>query len=316
MIGTTTQPAARFEHRSMGSAVRLTIHPARFGGPPAAALCRLAWHGVVDEFAASDEAMSRFRDDSEVTRLNRLAGADRPLRVSRRLRQALVAADRARRTTGGRFDPCVLADLDRLGYRGVPIAAPPSRRAARRVVSVDGTGVRLERPVDLGGIGKGLALRWAAERVRSVHPSASFLLEAGGDIVARGHAPDGGPWTIGIEDPTGGDQPLAAIGVRSAAVATSSVRVNRWRAGDRIVHHLIDPATGDAAEHGLLAVTVADRDPAWAEVWSKALFVAGRRAIADEARARALAAWWVADDGRLEMTAAARQRTVWVAGEH
>jgi thiamine biosynthesis lipoprotein len=104
--------------------------------------------------------------------------------------------------------------------------------------------------------------------------------------------------------------------VRSAAVATSSVRVNRWRAGERIVHHLIDPSTGEAADAGLLAVTVADRDPAWAEVWSKALFVAGRSAIADVARTRGLAAWWVADDGRLEMTAAARQRTVWVGGEH
>jgi thiamine biosynthesis lipoprotein len=316
MIGTTTRPAARFDHRSMGSTVRLTIHPARFGGPPAAALCRCAWHGVVDEFAASDEAMSRFRDDSEITRLNRLAGADRPLRVSRRLRLALVVADRARRATDGRFDPCVLADLDRLGYRGAPIGAARTRGPAERALWVDETGVRLEQPVDLGGIGKGLALRWAAERVRVVHPSASFLLEAGGDIVTHGHAPDGGPWTIGIEDPAGGHEPLAVIGVRSAAVATSSVRVNRWRAGERIVHHLIDPSTGEAADAGLLAVTVADRDPAWAEVWSKALFVAGRSAIADVARMRGLAAWWVADDGRLEMTAAARQRTVWVGGEH
>lgn len=298
----------------MGSPLRLVIDAAEDDWGEAAPADR-CWRAVVDEFAACDEAMSRFRDDSEITRLNRLAGAGRPLRVSRRLRRALVVADRARRTTGGRFDPRVLADLDRLGYRGVPIDAPPTRCPAGRAVAVDETGVRLERPVDLGGIGKGLALRWAAERVRRVHPSASFLLEAGGDIVAHGHAPDGGPWTIGIEDPMGGGEPLAAIGVRSAAVATSSVRINRWRAGDRIVHHLIDPATGDAAETALLAVTVADRDPAWAEVWSKALFVAGRRAIADVARARGLAAWWVCDDGRLEMTAAARQRTVWVSRE-
>jgi thiamine biosynthesis lipoprotein len=294
----------------MGSPLRLLIDAAEDDRGDATRADR-AWRAVVDEFATCDEAMSRFRDDSEITRLNRLAGADRPLRVSRRLRRALVVADRARRTTGGRFDPRVLADLDRLGYRGVPIDAPPTRRPAGRAVSLDVTGVRLQRPVDLGGIGKGLALRWAAERVRGVHPSASFLLEAGGDIVAYGHAPGGGPWTIGIEDPMGGHQPLAAIGVRSAAIATSSVRINRWRAGDRMVHHLIDPATGEAAESTLLAVTVADRDPAWAEVWSKALFVAGRRAIAGVARARGLAAWWVGDDGQLEMTAAARQQTAW-----
>jgi thiamine biosynthesis lipoprotein len=62
-------------------------------------------------------------------------------------------------------------------------------------------------------------------------------------------------------------------------------------------------------------VTVAGPDPAWAEVWSKTLFLGGRVAIAAEARSRGLAAWWVAHDGTLEMTAAARSLTTWVAAE-
>jgi len=68
----------------------------------------------------------------------------------------------------------------------------------------------------------------------------------------------------------------------------------------------IFPGSGENEE-------VAAPDPAWAEVWTKALFLAGRRAIADEARAMDLAAWWVAEDGRLGMTPAARERSVWVA---
>ena len=40
------------------------------------------------------------------------------------------------------------------------------------------------------------------------------------------------------------------------------------------------PATGDPGGAGLRAVTVAGSDPAWAEVWSKALFLEGRRGIA------------------------------------
>ena len=83
----------------------------------------------------------------------------------------------------------------------------------------------------------------------------------------------------------------------------------------RVRYHLVDPATGEPADGGLLAVTVAAADPAWAEVWSKALFIAGHRRIADEARTRGLAAWWMDEDGRFEMTPAARQRTTWVAGE-
>ena len=93
------------------------------------------------------------------------------------------------------------------------------------------------------------------------------------------------------------------------------IRVNRWWRDGRVVHHLLDPRTGEPANDGLLAVTVAAPDPAWAEVWSKALYLAGRPTIANEARSRGIAAWWITDDGALEMTPAARALTIWVAGE-
>lgn len=84
---------------------------------------------------------------------------------------------------------------------------------------------------------------------------------------------------------------------------------------DGPVHHLIDPATGEPAGAGLLAVTVLWPDPAWAEVWSKTLFLAGKDGIAVEARRRGLAAWWSDSSGRLEMTPAARMLTTWVRDE-
>ena len=62
-------------------------------------------------------------------------------------------------------------------------------------------------------------------------------------------------------------------------------------------------------------MTVALGDPAWAEVWSKVLFLEGREGIAEEARSRGLAAWWVGDTGILEMTPAARAISVWIAAE-
>jgi thiamine biosynthesis lipoprotein len=179
---------------------------------------------------------------------------------------------------------------------------------------VDRCRIRLAHPIDLGGIGKGLAVRWAAARVRHVGIS-SFLLDAGGDIATSGPGPDGGPWRIGVEDPAGGPDPLVVVAIDDGAIATSSVRRLRWVVDGRRRHHLVDPATGEPADGGLTAVTVAAADPAWAEVWSKALFIAGRARIAQEARARGLAAWWVSEDGTLEMTPAARLRTIWVASE-
>jgi thiamine biosynthesis lipoprotein len=140
-------------------------------------------------------------------------------------------------------------------------------------------------------------------------------LEAGGDLVARGPGPDGDPWLVGIEDPAGRPDPLGAITVGAGALATSSVRLRSWVHDGRTVHHLLDPRTGEPVESGLRAVTVFGPDPAWAEVWSKTLFVGGGSAIAGEARGRGLAAWWVTDGGDLEMTPAARTRTAWVEGE-
>jgi thiamine biosynthesis lipoprotein len=277
-----------------------------------------AWAGVQVEFEASEQAMSRFRDTSEVTALNRIAGSGGATAVSRRLAIALATSDRARRLTDGRFDPRILDALERLGDRGVPLPRPGSVRAAGSRVFArcpDGR-VVIDRPVDLGGIGKGLALRWAARRLRAALPATPFLLEAGGDVVAAGDGPAGdAPWRIGVEDPRGGAPPLAVAAVPNGAIVTSSIRVRQWKDDGRTVHHLIEPATGEPGGDGLAAVTVAGPDPAWAEVRSKTLFLLGRRAIADRARALGLAAWWVGDDGTLEMTPAARARTLWARGD-
>ena len=160
--------------------------------------------------------------------------------------------------------------------------------------------------------------RRCAGRRRSSTDAAStrYLLEAGGDLVARGPGPDGDPWLVGIEDPAGGPEPLAAIAVEDGAVATSSVRLRSWVHDGRTVHHLLDPRTGEPAEAGLRAVTVVGPDPAWAEVWSKTLFIGGGARSRGEAR-RAWPRRLVGDRRRetLEMTAAARARTAWVEGE-
>jgi thiamine biosynthesis lipoprotein len=297
----------------MGSPLRLTVIDP---GPED------AWGAVVDEFAAADLALSRFRDDAELVALDRSAGTRQEVLVTRRLERAIVAAERARRVTGGRFEPRILEDLERIGERGADVVAEPMGRAADRSWLTDPIVARrrrgyltLDRPIDLGGIGKGLALRWAARRLDR-YLIDGFLLDAGGDIVVRGDAPEGGPWQIGIEDPLAAeDGPLAVVRLKAGAVATSSIRRRRWRHAGGSVHHLIDPTTGRPAWSGLLAVTVAGGDPAWAEVWSKTLFICGRGDIAAEARRRGLAAWWVADDGTLAMTPAARSATIWVREE-
>ena len=317
-----------FSSRALGSTLGLHVRLPATGagaGPDGLDVATLAWDLVQAEFAEVDRALSRFRDDSELTRLNRLAGTGRVVAVSWRLRTMLAAVHRAGRVTAGRFDPSVLADLERLGEHGAVLDIPDafSREGAQvvRLVPPGTPRASLVRapavPLDGGGIGKGLALRWASAAAMAALPAgAGLLLDAGGDIASAGTGPPGG-WRVGIEDPIlpGPEaEPLAVLAVERGSVATSSVRVRNWIAPDGLrVHHLVDPRTGDPARTGLIAVTVAAPDPAWSEVWSKSLFLAGRDGIGGEARAHGLAAWWVDDRGRLGMTPEARLCSEWVA---
>ena len=323
-----TERSRSFAGRALGSPLRLTLTDVEVELPDA------TWAAVVEEFAAVDAALSNFRDDSALTALNRRVGDGVLEPIDRRLYAALVVADRARRETAGRFDPRVALALQDLGRVGpIPVATNARPRDANECWlrrDPRSRAAATSEPVDLGGIGKGLALRWAWARLTRILPDrrVGALLDCGGDLVGRGPGPDGDAWLIAIEDPSSrssadlanrapadssdGPAPLAVVALRGGAICTSSTRLAHWLdPAGQPVHHLIDPGTGRPGGDGLLAVTVAAPDPAWAEIRTKELFLAGSEAIAGIARRRDLAAWWVTADGSLEMTPRARQATRW-----
>jgi thiamine biosynthesis lipoprotein len=278
---------------------------------------------ALDVFRTVHETCTRFDPDSPLMRVNARPGEWHE--VPPVLFDAVQAAFAAYEETGGRFDPRVLGDLVHLGYDrslpfadGVttPVGPVPDARARTPWRPVFRAGRRPElhlggTPVDLGGIGKGLAVRWASQVLQA--DMDDFLVDAGGDCDCRGTGPEDDGWRVGVEDPAGGDLPAAVLALRDRACATSSTKLRRWRSGDRSVHHLIDPATGLPGGHGLLAVTVVATDAADAEVATKALFLGGAQAITAESRARGTAALWVSDDGTVGISAAMEPYLVWRA---
>jgi thiamine biosynthesis lipoprotein len=260
-----------------------------------------AWAIVQRTFSTAEDALTRFHSTSPLSRLNRRAGAWTP--VPARLSTALVAAWRAYRTTAGRFDPRIIGALEAAGERaGVDLPASPTRLGAdERWLAIDARRgrARVAAPVDLGGIGKGLALRWSATALRRAG-FARFLVAAGGDVVAAGTGPSDRAWVIGVADPRDPARIMATVELVDAAVATSSIAVRSWHHATRgLRHHLIDPATLEPAEPVWTAVTVVDGDPAWAEIHSKVAFLAGRGigAVLDGRRA-----WWIDASGALRAT--------------
>ena len=255
--------------------------------------------------------------------------------------EAVTEAWHAHQQTDGLFDPRVLDTLVRLGYDrtlafdGTPVAVLPPitsgepatgarlgaphrtvARPWRPELDAARHAVRLgDRAIDLGGIGKGLAVRRAATELATL--GVPFLVEAGGDLAVGGDGPDGEGWLVGVEDPLPGTghrpDPVAVLRLADLSCATSSVRVRSWQVDGRPVHHLIDPKTGDSSRTGLQSVTVVATDAAAAEVWSKALFILGRADIEAACRARGLAALWVQDDGNVGTSAEMRGHVVWEA---
>src|SRR5439155_14617142 len=86
----------------------------------------------------------------------------------------------------------------------------------------------------------------------------------------------GGPWAVAIEHPLA-DSPVALVGLRDGAVATSTRAKRAWGPPHDPRHHLIDPATGRPADSGVLSATVVASEAWLAEVLAKAAFLSGVR---------------------------------------
>jgi thiamine biosynthesis lipoprotein len=271
--------------------------------------------------------LTRFDPESALSKANRAPDAWHE--VPAVLADAISAAHSAHLVTHGLFDPRVGSTLAAWGYdksferiqteavgktswdieihrtrRGAPAA-----RATWKP-TVTGTVVNLGgSPIDLGGIGKGLAVRHAAAALAEA--GRSVLVDAGGDEWLAGPGPDGDGWKVGVEDPLGRDEHVLVLAVTDLGVATSSIARQRWTVRGVPVHHLVDPRTQTPGGAGLAAVTVLHPDPAWAEVWSKTLYLTGAADIAASAAALDLAAAWVTVDGEIGLSAAIRPFVLW-----
>ena len=267
------------------------------------------------ELAAIDLACSRFRDDSEVSRLARADGAW--VQSSRLLRQALAAGVAAALETDGAVDPTVGATMRGLGwdadFRVVVSRSEPARiervpAAGWRRIEIDDVRGRVRVPpgveIDLGATAKALAADRAARAAFRATGSA-VLVNLGGDIAVAGPAPAGG-WPILVTDDhrgTPSDADGQVVGVAAGGLATSSTTVRRWRTTDGIAHHVVDPRTGRSAAEIWRAVSVAAQSCLAANTASTAAIVLGEQAPT-WLRARRISARLIRPDGRVVVTGA------------
>jgi thiamine biosynthesis lipoprotein len=256
---------------------------------------RAAARHVESLFEELDGRFSRFRDDSELSRVNARAGGR--LRVSPEFAILLRFALHGARQTNGLFDPTILPalvaagydrDFDELGTGDRAPARPEGPAGNWRGVRLEGT--RLSLPsgtgLDFGGVAKGWAVDLAAELLDDFPWG---VVNAGGDLRVVGRPPEG-EVLVAVEDPEHSGREIARVVVDGGAVATSSVRRRAWGPG---MHHLIDPRTWLPAATGVLQATVWAPTCAEAEIRSKWALLAGESSLEE------ITALLVMEDGRL-----------------
>lgn len=238
-------------------------------------------------FEGWEQVLSRFRYDSELTRLNQIH--ERPVQVSDILWDVFRAAQKAERLTDGRVTPTLLEAMIEAGYdrpfdvlphqtqymaEPVFAASPP-----QATIRVDKSAQTITLPpgigLDFGGIAKGWAAQEAVKRLRSEGPA---LVNAGGDIAISGPRADGSPWQVGVTNPFQRGQEIETLYLNECGVATSGKDRRRWTRNGVLQHHIIDPLTHQPAETDLLTVTVVGLDVMQAEAAAKAAFILGSRA--------------------------------------
>lgn len=275
----------------------------------AATLAAEAGDSIMSRLDAVNSLMSTWDSTSEVSRLSRYAGTD-PFPVSALTADVLVRARRVSEATAGAFDVTVGRLVDLWGFGpGRRSAVPPGPEAVAgalrhtgyrglRLVE-DGRAVRKEDPalrVDLSAIAKGYGVDRAAQALSGLG-LASWAIEVGGEVRARGRKPDGTAWRIGIEapDPTA-RRVLRSLPLEDLAAATSGDYRNFFDADGIRYAHIVDPRTGRPVPWRGFSVTVLHESAAIADAWATGLSVLGPDDGLAAAEREGLAALFVLPD--------------------
>lgn len=287
-MGTTSSPEgpgveswATEDWRVFGTGARMVL--------PAGSDIGAARQVVDRELAAIDLAASRFREDSEISCLNRAEG--QTVIVSALFAELIGVALDAADSTDGAVDPTLGELLQQIGYdrtfREVPKDGPAitiaiQRRPDWRMVELDRQAGTVRLPIgvslDLGATAKAYASDAAAAAVHAV-TGGPVLISLGGDIAVAGPPPGGG-WPVAVAE----DSNIAldaggpAVVIVEGGLATSSKTVREWRRGDDVLHHLIDPWTSRPAAGPWRTVTVAAPTCLEANVAATAAIVLGEGA--------------------------------------
>lgn len=259
----------------MGTAVRVELWSDDHAAGAAAI------RSVMDEMHRIDRAMSPFKPDSELSRINRDAAA-MPVQISAEMFHLIARSIEFSRLSDGAFDITYASVGCLYDYR---LHIKPSDQARKRACAAVGyrnlildakaRSIRFAREgvrIDLGGFAKGHAVDNATAILRR-RGICHAIVSAGGDSRVIGDR-RGRPWTIGVRHPRRPGEVVAMLPLEDVAISTSGDYERYFELGGLRCHHIIDPNTGTSPS-SVHSVTILAEDGLTTEALSKSVFVMG-----------------------------------------
>jgi thiamine biosynthesis lipoprotein len=240
-----------------------------------------AIEAVFAEFRRIDAAMSTYKPESELSRVNATA-AHAPMRISRELYDLLATSIEYSKLTGGAFDvtyasvgylydyrahvhpdaDAIAAALPGIDYRHIELIPETQSVHFRQ------QGVR----IDLGGIGKGYAVDRGIAVLQDLGIERA-MVNAGGDTRIIGDRL-GQPWIVGIRHPDDESRVVLRIPLTDTAMSTSGDYERFFEENGVRYHHILDPRTGRSASK-VRSVTIIAATATRTDALTKSVFVMG-----------------------------------------
>lgn len=251
-----------------------------------------AMEAVNKAFAAFENRLSLYVDDSEISQINAASG-QQPVKVSQDTFDLLTQAKQLALSSDNAFAltiaPISLAwgittDTPRVLTQAETDALLPLVNDNSLILNADDCTAYLEtagQAIDLGGIAKGTACNVARD-IYEQYGVDSALLSIGGNIYVRGTKPDGSEYRIGFRDPTqSASTSIASVTLKDTVFAVSG-GYERYFEQDGVRYiHIFDPSTGRPAESDIVSVGVINEDGTVADFYSTTLFVWGKEKALD-----------------------------------
>ncbi len=251
-----------------------------------------AWHedqakgqaavaAVIAEMHRINELMSTYREDSEISLINREA-AKAPVVVGEELFAIVSRSLELSKNTDGAFDITYASAGQLYDYR--ESVKPSDSRLSEVVQKIDYNFVAIEPDkqsvsfavegvrIDLGGIAKGYAVERGVEILKE-QGIESGIVTAGGDSRILG-VRQGRPWNVGIRDPRDREKVLAMLPLADEAISTSGDYERFFEEDGVRYHHILNPSNGKSVGE-LRSVTVVGPDAVMTDGFSTSVFVMG-----------------------------------------